>query len=123
MSAFQLAASVVLLLVALDMLRAQRSRVQERSEEMAAGVEQTGISFRTTPRIAGRHSRWILLRFLGLDSIPAAWFFRLPVPGIALNSGSILRLPCLWRLSRGKLRHSCAVLQLATGQPVSSGGR
>jgi multiple antibiotic resistance protein len=34
----------VLLLVALDMLRAQRSRVQETSEEAAAGVEKTDIA-------------------------------------------------------------------------------
>src|ERR1017187_6529817 len=44
MPAFQLAASIVLLLVALDMLRAQRSRVQETSEETAAGVEKTDIA-------------------------------------------------------------------------------
>ena len=44
MPAFQLAASVVLLLIALDMLRAQRSRVQETSEETAAGAEKTDIA-------------------------------------------------------------------------------
>src|SRR6266478_2702737 len=38
MPAFQFAASIVLLLVSLDMLRAQRSRVQETSEETAAGI-------------------------------------------------------------------------------------
>src|ERR1044071_572432 len=44
MPAFQIAASIVLLLVALDMLRAQRSRVRETSEETAAGVEKTDIA-------------------------------------------------------------------------------
>ncbi len=44
MPAFQLAASVVLLLVALDMVRAQRSRVHETSEEKAAGVEKADIA-------------------------------------------------------------------------------
>jgi multiple antibiotic resistance protein len=44
MPAFQIAASVVLLLVALDMLRAQRSRVQETSEETTAGVEKADIA-------------------------------------------------------------------------------
>ena len=44
MPAFQLAASIVLLLVALDMLRAQRSRVQETREETAAGTEKTDIA-------------------------------------------------------------------------------
>jgi multiple antibiotic resistance protein len=42
--AFQIAASIVLLLVALDMLRAQRSRVQETREETAAGAEKTDIA-------------------------------------------------------------------------------
>ncbi len=44
MPAFQIAASIVLLLVALDMLRAQRSRVQETNEETAAGTEKTDIA-------------------------------------------------------------------------------
>jgi multiple antibiotic resistance protein len=55
MPAFQLAASVVLLLVALDMLRAQRSRVQETSEETAAGAEKTDIAVTplAIPMLAG----------------------------------------------------------------------
>lgn len=55
MPAFQLAASIVLLLVALDMLRAQRSRVQETSEETAAGVEKTDIAVAplAIPMLAG----------------------------------------------------------------------
>ena len=44
MPAFQIAASITLLLVALDMLRAQRSRVQETLEETAAGAEKTDIA-------------------------------------------------------------------------------
>jgi len=44
MPAFQIAASIVLLLVALDMLRAQRSRVSETREETAAGAEKTDIA-------------------------------------------------------------------------------
>ena len=42
--AFELAASIVLLLVALDMLRARRSRVQQTDEETAAGSEKTDIA-------------------------------------------------------------------------------
>ena len=42
--AFQMAASITLLLVALDMLRAQRSRVQETKEEAMAGTEKTDIA-------------------------------------------------------------------------------
>jgi multiple antibiotic resistance protein len=55
MPAFQLAASIVLLLVALDMLRAQRSRVKETSEETAAGVEKTDIAITplAIPMLAG----------------------------------------------------------------------
>jgi multiple antibiotic resistance protein len=44
MPAFQIAASIVLLLVALDMLRAQRSRVSETREETDAGAEKTDIA-------------------------------------------------------------------------------
>jgi len=55
MPAFQIAASIVLLLVALDMLRAQRSRVQETSEETAAGVAKTDIAVTplAIPMLAG----------------------------------------------------------------------
>jgi multiple antibiotic resistance protein len=55
MPAFQLAASIVLLLVALDMLRAQRSRVHETSEETAAGAEKTDIAVAplAIPMLAG----------------------------------------------------------------------
>ncbi len=44
MPAFTIAASIVLLLVALDMLRAQRSRVRETAEETAAGIEKLDIA-------------------------------------------------------------------------------
>ena len=55
MPAFQLAASIVLLLVALDMLRARRSRVQETREETVAGVEKTDIAVAplAIPMLAG----------------------------------------------------------------------
>ena len=55
MPAFQLAASLVLLLVSLDMLRAQRSRVRETSEETAAGLEKTDIAVAplAIPMLAG----------------------------------------------------------------------
>ncbi|HEV2393925.1 MAG TPA: MarC family protein [Verrucomicrobiae bacterium] len=55
MPAFQVAASLILLLVALDMLRAQRSRVQETHEETAAGVEKTDIAVAplAIPMLAG----------------------------------------------------------------------
>ena len=55
MPSFQIAASIVLLLVALDLLRAQRSRVHETSEETAAGMEKTDIAVAplAIPMLAG----------------------------------------------------------------------
>ncbi len=55
MPAFQLAARVVLLLVALDLLRAHRSRVHETQEETAAGAEKTDIAITplAVPMLAG----------------------------------------------------------------------
>jgi len=44
MPAFEIAASIVLLLVALDMLRAQRSRVLETREETEAGIVKLDIA-------------------------------------------------------------------------------
>jgi MarC family membrane protein len=53
--AFQLAGSVVLLLVALDMLRAQPSRVRESTEETIAGTEKEDIAITPlgVPLLAG----------------------------------------------------------------------
>ena len=53
--AFQIAASIVLLLVALDMLRAQRSRLLETKEETAAGAEKPDIAVTplAIPMLAG----------------------------------------------------------------------
>ena len=53
--AFQIAGGIVLLLVALDMLRAQRSRVQETREETAAGSAKDDIAVTplAVPMLAG----------------------------------------------------------------------
>src|SRR5262249_52636160 len=53
--AFQIAASIILLLVALDMLRAQRSRVMETREETEAGVNKVDIAVTpvAVPMLAG----------------------------------------------------------------------
>lgn len=55
MPAFQMAASIVLLLIALDMLRVQRSRMQETREEKQAGVEKSEIAVTplAIPMLAG----------------------------------------------------------------------
>ena len=53
--AFEMAGSLVLLLVALDMVRAQRSKVQETEEETAAGSEKDDIAVTplAVPMLAG----------------------------------------------------------------------
>jgi len=55
MPAFQIAASVVLMLVAIDMLRAQRSRVHETKEETLEGSHKTDIAITplAVPMLAG----------------------------------------------------------------------
>lgn len=55
MPAFQIAASIVLLMVALDMLQAQRSRVRETDEETEAGTGKDDISITplAIPLLAG----------------------------------------------------------------------
>ena len=55
MPAFQIAASIVLLIIALDMLRVQRSRVQETREEKQAGTEKNDIAVTplAIPMLAG----------------------------------------------------------------------
>lgn len=53
--AFQMGGSIVLLLVALDMLRARRSEVRETSEETAAGADKEDIAITplAVPMLAG----------------------------------------------------------------------
>lgn len=55
MPAFQIAASIVLFIVALDMLQAQRSRVVETTEETLAGSEKADIAITplAVPMLAG----------------------------------------------------------------------
>ena len=95
MPAFQLAASIVLLLVALDMLRAQRSRVQETSEETAAGAEKTDIAVTplAVPMLAGPGaiSTAILLhnQATGLSQRAALY---LCIVGVSIGTYLILRI-------------------------------
>lgn len=88
MPAFQIAASIVLLLVALDMLRAQRSRVHETTEETAAGVAKTDIAIAplAIPMLAGPGaiSTAILLQHQAADAGQRAPLF------IAVLYGCIL---------------------------------
>jgi multiple antibiotic resistance protein len=55
LSAFKIAGSIVLLLIALDMLKARRSEVQETDEETSAGSEKEDIAITplAVPMLAG----------------------------------------------------------------------
>jgi multiple antibiotic resistance protein len=55
LAAFQIAASIILLSIALDMLRVQRSRVKETTEETQAGAEKDDIAIAplAIPMLAG----------------------------------------------------------------------
>src|SRR5436190_11877545 len=95
MPAFQLAASIVLLLVALDMLRAQRSRVHETSEETAAGTVKTDIAVAplAIPMLAGPGaiSTAILLQNQAANLTQRAALY-LCILAVSLASYFILRL-------------------------------
>ena len=92
---FQIAASIVLLLVALDMLRAQRSRVQETTEEMAAGAEKSDVAITplAVPMLAGPGaiSTAILLQNQARD-IPQHFALYGCIFGVSFASYVILRL-------------------------------
>jgi multiple antibiotic resistance protein len=100
MPAFQLAASIVLLLVALDMLRAQRSRVHETSEETAAGVEKTDIAVAplAIPMLAGPGaiSTAVLLQNQAANAGPKAPLYLASLYGciavVSLSSYLVLRI-------------------------------
>jgi multiple antibiotic resistance protein len=95
MPAFQLAASIVLLLVALDMLRAQRSRVQETREETVAGVAKTDIAVAplAIPMLAGPGaiSTAILLHHRAADLAQQVALY-VAILAVSLASYIILRL-------------------------------
>ncbi len=93
--AFQIAASIVLLLIAIDMLRAQRSRVQQTHEETEAGAEKTDIAVTplAIPMLAGPGaiSTVILLQGQARD-IPQRLALYLCIGGVAALTYLILRL-------------------------------
>ena len=95
MPAFQIAASIVLLLVALDMLRARRSRVQETDEETAAGTEKTDIAVTplAIPMLSGPGaiSTAILLQNQARD-IPQHIALYVCILGVSFASYWILRI-------------------------------
>src|SRR5712675_1232209 len=94
MPAFQIAASIVLLLVALDMLRAQRSRVHETSEETAAGVVKTDIAVTplAIPMLAGPGAISTVIVLQGQAIGPAQHIaLYLCIVGVSLMTYVILR--------------------------------
>jgi multiple antibiotic resistance protein len=95
MPAFQIAASIVLLLVALDMLRAQRSRVNETAEEKAAGVEKTDIAITplAVPMLSGPGaiSTAILLQQQAADAAQSAALY-VCILLVSFSSYLILRI-------------------------------
>lgn len=117
MSAFQIAASIVLLSVALDMLRAQRSRVHETSEETAAGAEMTDIAVAplAIPMLAGPGaiSTAILLQNQAASAGPRAPLYLaslyLCILAVSVASYVILRLS-----AHGAQRLSPIVLSITT---------
>src|SRR5262249_61431968 len=78
--AFQLAGGLVLLLVALDMLRAQRSPVQETAEETAEGREKDDIAITplAMPMLAGPGA---ILTVILLAAQAASWAY----PAVVLS--------------------------------------
>lgn len=95
MPAFQIAASIVLLIVALDMLRAQRSRVVETSEETNAGLEKADIAITplAVPMLAGPGaiSTAILLQSRAAD-VPQHVALYACIGAVSLASYVILRV-------------------------------
>jgi len=93
--AFQIAASIVLLIVALDMLRAQRSRVVETSEETNAGAEKADIAITplAVPMLAGPGaiSTAILLQSRAVD-VPQHVALYVCIAAVSLVSYLIFRV-------------------------------
>ena len=93
--AFQIAGSIVLLLVALDMLRAQRSRVRETPEEQEAGTHKVDVAVTplAIPMLSGPGaiSTVVLLRGQA-HGFPKAIVLCACILGVCAASYVILRL-------------------------------
>lgn len=95
MPAFQIAASIVLLLIAIDMLRAQRSRVQHTSEETAAGVEKTDIAVTplAIPMLAGPGAiSTVILLQNRAEGLPQYCALYICILGVAASCYWVLRI-------------------------------
>ncbi|HUB06090.1 MAG TPA: MarC family protein [Myxococcales bacterium] len=78
LSAFKLAGGLLLLLMAIDMLRAQPSRTRQSPEEAAEGVTKDDVAIfpLATPLLAGPGSIATTMVFMGRST---AWWQTLPV--------------------------------------------
>jgi multiple antibiotic resistance protein len=93
--AFQIAGSIILLLVALDMLRAQRSRVQETREETEAGTHKVDIAVTplAIPMLAGPGAiSTVILLHNQADGLTQDIALCACILGVSLGSYLILRL-------------------------------
>lgn len=79
--AFRIAGGLLLLLMAIDMLRAQPSRTRSTPEESAEAREDIAIFPLATPLLAGPGSIATVMVFMGRSS---AWWQALPVIGAVL---------------------------------------
>lgn len=87
--AFQMAGSVVLLLVALDMVRAQRSRVRQTDEEEAEGTakEDVAITPLAVPMLAGPGAiSTVILLHAKADDWPKRVVLGLAIGAVAVAS-------------------------------------
>ncbi|MEY2409639.1 MAG: multiple antibiotic resistance protein [Verrucomicrobiota bacterium] len=93
--AFQIAGSIVLLLVALDMLRAQRSRVQQTPEEQEAGTHKVDVAVTplAIPMLSGPGaiSTVVLLRGQA-EGVAMTVALCASIAGVCASSYVILRL-------------------------------
>jgi multiple antibiotic resistance protein len=92
---FRMAGSVILLLIALDMLRAQRSRVQETPEETYAGAEKQDIAITplAVPMLAGPGAiSTVILLHSRAEGWPQQIALLLCIPVIGLVTYTILAL-------------------------------
>lgn len=95
MPAFQIAASIILLIIAADMLRAQRSRVQHTREETAAGVEKDDIAVTplAIPMLAGPGAiSTVILLQNRAEGIPQRLALYGCIVGVAAASYFVLRI-------------------------------
>ncbi len=81
--AFKMAGGLLLLLMAIDMLRAQTSRVRSSPEEAAEGAEREDVAIfpLATPLLAGPGSIATTMVFMGRST---AWWQAIPVVGAVL---------------------------------------